>query len=129
VFHRFGRIVETISPDLQRPDLRNAVLDVVERVQENVQLPIPPCHPLLFEFGPVHASLEALPQPEPLRISCVGVSAFSAGVEPGLEGIYRRDVHQAQKNVLEMLQPGTQRVFRRKVPHRLDQMRCSEQLH
>jgi hypothetical protein len=38
-------------------------------------------------------------------------------------------VHQTQENVLEVLQAGTQRVFRGKVSDRLRQVRSSKQLH
>jgi hypothetical protein len=86
--HRFARIFQAIPPDLQRTDLRDAVLDVVERVEEDVQLAIPSGHSLLIEQRPVHAALEPLPQPEPLRISCVCVASIPTGIDPGLEGIH-----------------------------------------
>src|SRR5690349_2389076 len=60
--HRGSRIGQTVAPDLKRPQLSDTVLDVIEGVHENVQLPVPAGHALLVQPGPIDAPLESASQ-------------------------------------------------------------------
>ena len=46
--HRPGLIAAAVAPDLERPDLRDAVLDVVEGILEDVELAVPASDALAF---------------------------------------------------------------------------------
>src|SRR6185503_20691664 len=79
-------------------------LDVVEGVEKDVQLTIPPGEPLLLEPFPVQLPLEPRTNPKPGAIARIGVVSLATGVKPVLEGIDRRDVAQRYQDVLEMLE-------------------------
>src|SRR4029078_5605039 len=106
-------------PDLECSDLGQAVFDVVEGMQKDVELAVPTGDAFPFEARPVHPPLEAAAEPEPrggsrrpgpptsesvARPEPGGVArrplpAVTAGVEPTLKRIHRRDMRERQQHV------------------------------
>ena len=54
-----------IGQDLQRPQLRDAVFDVVKRTQEDVKLPVPEIGPRGFPAAPVPVAAKTVQEREP----------------------------------------------------------------
>src|SRR4051812_23219276 len=52
-------VAQAVAPNLERAQLGDSVFDVVERVEEDVELPVPPGHALPLESAPIDALLEA----------------------------------------------------------------------
>ncbi len=127
--HRVHRITQAVPPYLQRAELGNAILDVVERVQEDVQLPVPASHALLFEARPVHTLVEPAANAKPRRIARGGIRPGRIGVDPVLERIDRCHVRQRDDHVLEMLETGAPQVVGREVPEWSLQMRRRQEFH
>src|SRR5216117_2298410 len=80
-------IAEGVAPDLQRGELRDAVLHVIERVQEYVELAMPARPPLGLEARPVDARVEARVDAEPRGVTGVAIVARAARIEPVLERV------------------------------------------
>src|SRR6185369_588359 len=78
--HGGYRVGQAVAPDLKRAQLGNAVLDVVEGVEKDVQLTIPPGEPLLLEPFPVQLPLEPRTNPKPGAIARIGVVSLATGV-------------------------------------------------
>jgi hypothetical protein len=54
-----------IGPDLQRAQLRNAVFDVVKRMQKDMELAMPQIRARLLVAAPIHLAAKAVHQGEP----------------------------------------------------------------
>src|SRR4029079_9700842 len=83
--HRFAGILHAVPPALECSDLAQAVFDVVEGMQKDVELAVPTGDAFPFEARPVHPPLEAAADPEPRGVSRRPVPAVTAGVEPTLK--------------------------------------------
>src|SRR5688500_19541133 len=92
-----------MSPHLERAHLRDAVLDVVERILEDVELPVPARHSLALEARPVDAALEPAPDVEPRLVARRRVVSVAARVDPALKRIDTGDVRKTEEDVLEVL--------------------------
>src|SRR5205823_12094586 len=74
--HRPAAVAEAVAPHLERAELRDAVLDVIERIVEEVRLEVPARDPLSVESAPVDVvAFESTPQLEPLLVPRVGVAS------------------------------------------------------
>src|SRR4051812_8552455 len=104
-----------VAPDLQRAELREAVLDVIERAREDVRLAEPARDALVAQPAPVHARLEALADREPGSVARLAVAALAARVDPVLERVDAGDVRQRVEYVFEVLDLCVRRVGRRVV--------------
>src|SRR5256886_9473643 len=87
--HRLAAIGQAIAPDLQRTELRDPVLDVVEGKFEEVRLVIPAGDPLSIDPVPVdRVAFKTPPQLQPLAIASVRITSFRRRVHPLLERVH-----------------------------------------
>src|SRR4029077_21115147 len=107
---------------LERPQLRDAVFDVVEGVEEYMELPIPSGDALRVQTAPVHAAFEPGANPEPGLVTCLGIVALAARVNPVLERIDGGDVRQRDEDVLQMLDGRRARLIGREEPSRASEV-------
>lgn len=88
--------------DLQGAELGDAILDVIERELEDVDLALPQGGPLGLEAGPVDGGEEAAVEGEPGVVAGGRVAAvLRVGVEPVLEGVDAGDVGQEHDGLYE----------------------------
>src|SRR4029077_4506914 len=100
----FATVAQAVPPDLQRAQLRDSVLDVVEGIFEEVRLEIPARDPLAIEPAPVdYVSLESAAALQPLLVACVGVAALGVRVDPLLECVDRSAVREEVHRPLEQV--------------------------
>src|SRR5438445_12722099 len=93
--HRLAGIREAVAPHLQRAKLGDAVLDVIERVLEEVRLEVPPGDSFAIQPVPVHPiAFEVASQLQPLLDPRVRVAPFCTREYPLLEGIDRGAVRE-----------------------------------
>src|SRR5438132_1517070 len=87
--HRLAAIGQAVAPDLQRTELRDSVLDVVEGKFEEVRLVIPAGDPLSVEPAPVdRVAFKTATQLQPLAIARVRITSFRRRVHPLLERVH-----------------------------------------
>src|ERR1051326_1169860 len=92
---------QALEPELQGPELGDAVLDVVERGAEQVHLPLPLRRPLALQPGPRDRVAEPIVQRQPR--GCPLLAAVRrVGVHPVLEPVNRRDPGQDRAGVVEL---------------------------
>src|SRR5260370_31690688 len=104
--HRLSPVGQAVAPDLQRAQLSDSVLDVVEGVLEEVRLKVPARDALGVKSAPVdRIALESPPQLEPLLVARVRVATFGCRVHPLLERIHRRAVREEVDGPLEKRSP------------------------
>src|SRR5665213_2735920 len=77
IVQRLRLVAPRIRPDLQRAKLRDAVFDVVKRMDENVQLPVPRMRTRFFKTSPINVAAEAVHQ---FQIRRLALGARVAGV-------------------------------------------------
>ena len=93
VRQRLARVLARLHPQLQRAELRNAVLDVVERDLEQVKLAVPLVALVVLEPAEVEvlaARTEAGAEAQPLVAALLSRVA-GVGVDPVLVLVDRRD--------------------------------------
>src|SRR5688572_17085423 len=97
-------VLACVAPDLQRADLRDAVLDVIEGRAEDVSLRLPRVPQLILEPGVVHGLGEPAADREP-RFLALGPRVTLVRVEPVLERVDRRDPREQAEHRLEVTPP------------------------
>src|SRR5690349_14015409 len=97
---RGGMVTAGIGPHLERSKLSDAVFDVIERMNENMQLPMPKTGASRFVAAPVHLAAKAVHQRNPGSVP-LRAAVTRVGVNPVLEGI---DGGDPGENVHDALQ-------------------------
>ena len=110
---------------MQRAELGDAVLDVVKRVQENVELLVPIFGPGALVAAPVDAAAEAIHQAVP-GVVALGDRVAGVQVEPVLERIDRGDPREDEHDALEVGDPRTAHFL---CVVKLAEVFAAEQLH
>ena len=107
----FGVVAFGVGPDLQGAELGDAVFDVVEGIQEDVELAVPKVAAGVFVAGPIDFGAEAFHQAVPggfsLRAGVVGV-----GVYPVLKGVHGGDPWKDFDDAFEVFAAGAFGVVR-----------------
>src|SRR5690606_29462183 len=104
-------LVERTHPELEGAELSDAVLDVIERMAEQVQLPLPLRLALALQAVPRHRAAETLVKIEPV-LRALLVRVLGVAVDEVLERVNRRDPCQHRDAALELLahRPGVVRL-------------------
>ena len=89
----------------------DAVFNVVERMEEDVELAVPKICTGRFVAGPIHIAAESLHQLEPCS-GTLGSSVVGVGVKPMLKSIHGRNPRQNRNDLFQVCSPGPVRIGR-----------------